>query len=202
VVDSWASRGMKEGCSPASADIPNTERFDDGVGALRYLHGRPYVDRDRIGVIGWSNGGVFSIALVNGPSHERARRRGVTLPEPGYRAAVAVYPGGCYSLVDERVVRPLLVLIGGSDDWTLPHVCADMVQAMRAKGADASIVTYPGAVHYFDVVGQPRVFLIDVENRNLPGKCCGATVGYDPTADADAHRRIAEFFDRHLGVRR
>jgi dienelactone hydrolase len=202
VVDSWASRGMKEGCSPTSSDIPNTERFDDGVGALRYFHGRPYVDRDRIGVIGWSNGGVFSIALVNGPSHERARRRGVTLPEPGYRAAVAVYPGGCYSLVNELVVRPLLVLIGGSDDWTLPEFCADMVHAMRAKGADASIVIYPGAVHYFDVVGQPRVFLTDVENRNLPGQCCGATVGYEPTADADAHQRIAEFFDRQLGVKR
>jgi dienelactone hydrolase len=202
VVDSWAPRGMKEGCSPKSSEIPNTERFDDGVGALRYLQGRSYVDRDRIGVIGWSNGGVFSMALVNGPSHERARRRGVRLPEPGYRAAVAVYPGGCWSLVNERVVRPLLVLIGGSDDWTLPQVCADMVNAMRAKGADASIVTYPGAVHYFDVVGQPRVFLTDVENRYLPGECCGATVGYDATADADAHRRVAEFFDRQLGVKR
>src|SRR2546422_7873445 len=31
-------------------------------------------------VIGWSNGGVFAIALVNGPSLERQRRRGVVLP--------------------------------------------------------------------------------------------------------------------------
>lgn len=113
VVDSWAARGIAEDCSPASPDLPNTERFDDAVGALRYLHGLPGVDRERIGVIGWSNGGVFAVALVNGPTHERQRRRGVTLPEPGVRAAVAFYPGGCSSLAHELVVRPLLVPDGG-----------------------------------------------------------------------------------------
>ncbi|MBI2202450.1 MAG: prolyl oligopeptidase family serine peptidase [Candidatus Rokubacteria bacterium] len=94
-VDSWTPRGLTENCSFSSPDVPNTERFDDAVGAFRYLASRPYVDREHIGVIGWSNGGVFSMAAINGPSHERARRRGVILPEPGYRAAVGFYPGGC-----------------------------------------------------------------------------------------------------------
>lgn len=94
-VDSWTQRGLTENCSFSSPDVPNTERFDDAVGAFRYLASRPYVDREHIGVIGWSNGGVFSMAAINGPSHERARRRGVILPEPGYRAAVGFYPGGC-----------------------------------------------------------------------------------------------------------
>jgi dienelactone hydrolase len=72
---------------------------------------------------------------------------------------------------------------------------------MRQRGSDAIIVQYPGAVHYFDVVGQPRVVLPGVENRNRPGGCCGASVGYDPDAAADAHRRVAAFLDRHLGRR-
>jgi dienelactone hydrolase len=112
-----------------------------------------------------------------------------------------MYPGGCYSLVNERVVRPLLLLVGDADDWTLPSECARMVEAMRARGAEATIVLYPGAVHYFDVAGQPRVVLPEVENRNKPGGCCGATVGYDPAADADARGRIEAFFARHLGAR-
>ncbi len=201
VVDSWAARGMSEGCSLESPDLPNTERFDDAVGALRFLHELPYVDRDRVGVIGWSNGGVFAMSLVNGPSHERARKRGVTLPEPGVRAAVAVYPGGCPSLVKELAVRPLLVLVGDADDWTIPGPCVAMAEAMRARGADVSIVLYPGAVHYFDVEGQPRMFLSNVVNDNKPGGCCGATVGYDHRAAADARRRVAEFFHHHLGGR-
>jgi len=200
VVDSWTSRGIDDGCVPGR-DIANIERWDDAVGALAWLHGRPYVDPERVGVVGWSNGGVFAMALVNGPSLERAQARGVTVPSPGFRAAVAFYPGGCYSLQDEQVVRPLLVLIGDADDWTLASECARMVAAMRSRGADATIVRYPGAFHYFDVEGQARAYLPDVANRNRPGGCCGATVAYDARAAADARRRIADFLDYHLGVR-
>jgi len=198
IVDSWAARRITDGCSAAAPDVPSTERFDDAVGALHFLHGQPYVDRARVGVIGWSHGGVFAMAVINGPSLERARRRGVEVPEPGVRAAVGVYPGGCFSLVDELVVRPLLVLIGSADDWTVPGPCVQMVERMRQKGADASIVLYPGAYHYFDVVGQPRAYLPDVGNRNKPNECCGATVGYDAAAFRDARRRVAEFFAHHL----
>jgi len=198
VVDSWRPRGLVEACTPGE-ELPNTARFDDAIGALRWLHRRSYVDRERIGIIGWSNGGVFAMAAVNGPTFERTRKRGVEIPDPGFRAAVGVYPGGCYSLVNELAVRPLLLLIGAEDDWTLASECVQLAEVQRAKGADITLVVYPGAVHYFDVEGQPRTWLADVENRNRPNKCCGATVGYDTAAAADAHRRVAEFFGRHLG---
>ena len=198
LVDSWGPRALSEACTPGE-ELPNTARFDDAVGALRWLHGRRYVDRERIGIIGWSNGGVFAMAAVNGPTFERTRKRGVQIPDPGFRAAVGVYPGGCYSLVNELSVRPLLLLVGADDDWTLASECIELTQKQRAKGADVTLVVYPGAVHYFDVEGQPRTWIADVENRNRPNKCCGATVGYDPAAAADAHRRVAEFFGRHLG---
>lgn len=197
VVDSWAPRGLAEGCTPGE-ELPNTARFDDAIGALRWLQGRPYVDRERVGIIGWSNGGVFAMAAVNGPTFERTKKRGVEIPEPGFRAAVGVYPGGCPSLINERSARPLLLLIGSDDDWTLASECVELADKQRAKGADVTLVVYPGAVHYFDVKGQPRVWLADVENRNRPNGCCGATVAYDAAADADAHRRVAEFFGRHL----
>ena len=167
------------------------------MGALRFLQARGDVDREHVGVIGWSNGGVFALALVNGPSHERARQRGVVMPEPGYRAAVGVYPGGCESLIPQLAIRPLLVLIGAADDWTAPTPCVRMAESMRRRGADVSVVLYPGAFHYFDVEGQPRTFLPDVVKDERTGEI-GATVAYDPQADADAHRRVAEFFGYHL----
>jgi dienelactone hydrolase len=201
VVDSWTPRGIADGCIPQAPDLASTERFDDAVGALRLLRARADVDPARIGVVGWSHGGVFAMALVNGPSLERARARGVTLPEPGFRAAVGVYPGGCFSLVHEQVVRPLLVLIGDADDWTHAEDCARMVEAMRHRGAPATIVRYPGALHYFDVAGLPRTYLPEVANRNEPDDCCGATVGHDAAAAADARRRLEEFFGYHLSVR-
>jgi dienelactone hydrolase len=198
LVDSWGPRRVGASCSPSLPDVPNTERFDDAVGALRYLQAKPYVDPARIGIIGWSNGGVFALSLVNAPSLERARLRGVVVPEPGFRASIAFYPGGCYSLVDELVIRPLLVMIGDADDWTDPGPCVAMVEAMRRRGADARIVLYPRAYHYFDVIGQPRTYLAEVANHNKPNECCGATVAFDPGAFADSRRRVSEFFGYHL----
>jgi dienelactone hydrolase len=197
VPDSFGPRGIEGDCRSGPDDPPITARFDDAFGALRYLQSLAYVRAERVAAIGWSQGGVYAMAAINGPSLERARRRGVALPATGFAAAVGVYPGGCFSLVGEQVVRPLLVLIGEADDWTPPAKCREMVEAMRGRGADAAIVTYPGAYHYFDVEGQRLEVLAHVENDNRPGGF-GATVSYHPAAAADARRRIEAFLGRHL----
>jgi dienelactone hydrolase len=155
-----------------------------------------------VAVIGWSQGGAYAMAAINGPSLERARARGVALPSiesttGGFVAGIGVYPGGCFSLVKERAVRPLLVLVGEADDWTPAAKCREMVEAMRGRGADATIVTYPGAYHYFDVERQPLEVLTHVENDNRPGGS-GATVSYQAEAATDARARIETFLARHL----
>jgi dienelactone hydrolase len=198
VVDSWKPRGVADDCPINAPDFPGSERFGDAIGALAFLQSRPYVDRARIGAIGWSNGGVYSMSVINGPSLERARQRGVTVPEPGFRAAIGVYPGGCASLTAELSVRPALVLIGDADDWTKAERCVELAMSQRARGADVTVVLYRGAYHYFDVEGQKHQELAGVANANRPSSCCGATVAYDPDAAADAFRRVADFFGRHL----
>jgi len=197
VMDSFGPRHAKNDCRTGPDDPPITARFDDAFGALRYLQSRQDVRGDRVAAIGWSQGGAYSMSVINGPSLERARRRGVALPAVGFAAAIGVYPGGCPSLINEQVIRPLLVLIGEADDWTPAVRCREMVEAMRARGADATIVTYPGAYHYFDVEGQQKELLATVQNDNRPGGF-GATVSYQAEAATDAHRRIEEFLARYL----
>src|SRR5262249_19359235 len=143
VVDSFGPRGVKPDCREGPDEPPITARFDDAFGALRYLQSLPFVQPDRIGAIGWAQGGVYAIGVSNGPSLERAKKRGVELPAVGFAAAIGVYPGGCFSLVKEQAIRPLLVLIGGADDWTPAAECQEMVDAMRARESDATIVIYP-----------------------------------------------------------
>jgi dienelactone hydrolase len=197
VMDSFGPRGVKGDCRSGPDDPPITARFDDAFGALRYLQSQTYVRADRVAAIGWSQGGVYAMAVINGPSLERARRRGVALPATGFAAGIGVYPGGCFSLVNEQVIRPLLVLIGEADDWTPAAKCREMVEAMRGRGADATIVTYPGAYHYFDVEGQRLEVQAHVENDNRPGGF-GATVSYQAEAAMDARRRVEEFLARKL----
>ncbi|HET6367109.1 MAG TPA: dienelactone hydrolase family protein [Pseudomonadales bacterium] len=198
VIDSFGPRRVKGDCSPESPDdIPITARLDDAFGALRWLQAQPWVRGDRVGAVGFSQGGAFAMSVINGPSLERAARRGVKIPEPGFAAGVGVYPGGCKSLIPQLAIKPLLVLIGAADDWTLPESCQQMVESMKSRGADARIVLYPGAYHYFDVEGQKLEVLDYVGNDNKPGGR-GATVGYQPEAAAGAYREVELFFGQHL----
>jgi dienelactone hydrolase len=196
IVDSFGPRRAKTDCRTSPDEAPVTARFDDAFGALRYLQSLPDVQGDRVAAVGWSQGGVYAMAVVNGPSLERARKRGVELPAVGFAAAVAIYPD-CMSLVNELVIRPLLVLIGGADDWTPAVQCERMATAMKSRRADVSLVVYPGAYHYFDVEGRRQEVLADVENEFKAGGY-GATVAYQEAAAKDAYRQVETFLKRHL----
>jgi dienelactone hydrolase len=198
IVDSYGPRGEPADCQEGPPDDQGPQnRFADAMGALRYLQTQPFVRGDRVAIMGWSQGGVIALAAINGPSLERARRRGVDMPESGYAAAIGLYPGGCQSLVPELVVRPLLLLLAADDDWTPLRHCQAMVEAMRARGADITMVVYPGAYHYFDVAGQRREVLMSVRNSEKPGGY-GVTVAYQRAAAEDAYRQVDGFLLRHL----
>src|SRR3989304_924030 len=174
--------------TPSRAAMPNTARFDDAIGALRYLQSRPFVIPERVASFGWSQGGLYAMSVINGPTLERARARGGVLPPVGFAAAIAMYPGGCRDYAKELVVRPLLLIIAGSDDWTPPQYCREMAANVRARGADVTLVEYKGAYHYFDVVGQRKEVLKDIERPFTKG-IYGVTVAYDAEAAADAQRQ-------------
>ena len=199
VVDSFGPRNEPADCKddPSPAAMPNTARFDDAIGALRYLQSRPFVIPERVASFGWSQGGQYAMSVINEPSLERARARGVAMAPVGFAAAIAMYPGGCRDYARELVIRPLLLLIGGSDDWTPPEYCREMAASVRARGADVTLVEYKGAYHYFDVVSQRKEVLRDIDQPFTPGSY-GVTVAYDPDAAADAQRRVEAFLARVL----
>src|SRR5262245_66342646 len=88
VVDSYGPRGVKGDCRSGPDEPPITARFDDAFGALRYLQSLSDVKADRIAAIGWSQGGVYAMSVINGPSLERDRRRGVALPGAGFAEGI------------------------------------------------------------------------------------------------------------------
>jgi dienelactone hydrolase len=199
VVDSFGPRHEPADCKADDGNpaAPDTERFDDAIGALKYLQAQSFVIPERVASFGWSQGGEFAMSVINGPTLERARARGVALPRVGYAAAIAMYPGGCLDYAKELVIRPLLLLIGGSDDWTPPRYCREMAANMKARGADVTLVEYPAAYHYFDVVGQQKTVLKEIEQPFNLGTY-GVTVAYDADAAADAHRQVETFLARVL----
>ena len=62
VVDSFTSRGIAQICAGNSA---TTSRIADAYGALAYLATQPFVDPNRIALVGFSHGGTTTLGVVS-----------------------------------------------------------------------------------------------------------------------------------------
>ena len=190
VTDSLTPRGERELCTQkvGTRKVTQLNRRRDALGALQWLAAQPEVDATHIGLMGWSNGGSNVLAATN-LVHAEVR---AAAARPAF--AVAFYPG-CEDELRRgyRPSAPLLMLLGGADDWTAPGPCVALAQA--SSSADASVpppeaVVYPGAYHGFD--GTAAVVVRrDVPNGVRGG--LGVHVGTDPAARAASHERLLQF---------
>ncbi|NTV56816.1 MAG: prolyl oligopeptidase family serine peptidase [Deltaproteobacteria bacterium] len=193
--DSLTPRGVQEICTrkDIGGNMPFRERPRDAYGALKWLQSQPFVRKDRVGLLGWSNGGSTVLSAINVKS--RARPSVLTYD---FRVAVAFYPG-CRAT--EQNVKwtthiPLTILIGEADDWTPASFCSSLVNRVCREGAPVEIVTYPEAHHAFDAPDQPlrvRGGLAHTARRD--GR---ATIGTNDAARADAIDRVQGILGRHL----
>ncbi|MBI2510303.1 MAG: dienelactone hydrolase family protein [Betaproteobacteria bacterium] len=191
LVDSFNPRGQRSICDQQKRTIlQSRERVEDAYAALQWLNQQPFAASGRIGLLGWSNGASGTLYSLRPTSRIK----------PGFRAAVAFYPG-CRALSRAtppyQPYAPLLILIGEADDWTPAAPCRQLADTARSNGAPMEIVTYPGAHHSFDRINSPVRYRPNVRNPNQPGGR-GATVGEHPEAREDAIRRALEFFAKTL----
>lgn len=190
VLDSLSARGLSELCTqrPSARTVKVLNRRKDALGALEWLARQPGVDRERLVLLGWSNGGSTVLAATN----RRADEVKDAAAQP--RAAVAFYPG-CEQELRRgyEAAAPLLMLLGDSDDWTPPQACRDLARA--AQGAPVRLVGYPGAVHGFDNEGAVRVRR-DVPGGTHPG--LGVHVGGQAAAREDSRGQLLAFLRAQL----
>ncbi|MBS0221402.1 MAG: dienelactone hydrolase family protein [Proteobacteria bacterium] len=193
MVDSLTPRGSGQICSPSSFKPGLYKRRPaDAYGALAYLQSLPSIRGDRIGLLGWSNGGGATLFAVDRTNPLRR-----TLAGPDFAAAIAFYPGSCSEQrlgADWASAIPLLILVGERDVWTPATPCLQVAERATARGAPVDFHAYPGAYHDFDWPGAKR--------RELKAYTTRAGVvpitGEDPAAHADAVQRVEAFFSRHL----
>lgn len=191
-VDSFNPRGVRQVCSLRERSISfEDDRPRDAYGAQRWLAGQPFVDGDRVAVIGFSHGAMSTLATIAAARSER-----------GFRAAIALYPG-CDAIGRWRDPAwtpyvATLMLVGLADDWTPAKPCIAMAERAKAAGAPVDIVAYEGARHGFDSTNE-RVRTIRVPRRTAAGGEREVSVGGDAAARADAIARVRAFLARELG---
>ncbi len=141
-VDSFATRGIKNGCTQDAPRLLLT-RQGDALGALSWLSSLPFVDSRRIAVVGYSHGAMVALQLAS-------NRQAEIFDVPGdrkFKAAVAYYP--LCSAASEELIVPALIMIGELDDWTPAANCERWMKRRADRGAPVKLIVYPGAWHAF-----------------------------------------------------
>jgi dipeptidyl-peptidase-4 len=138
-----------------------TVEVDDQLQGVKWLKAQPWVDGERIGVTGWSNGGYMTLMLLARASDAYAcgvagapvtdwalydthyTERYMNLPAAnvdGYRnARVLEHIDGLTS--------PLLLIHGMADDNVLFSNSTVLMSALQQRGQPFELMTYPGAKH-------------------------------------------------------
>ena len=200
-VDSASSRGFGQTCSASPDRITMyRDRPKDAYAALQYLQAQPFVQPDRVGLMGWSQGGGTVLRTINDKSI--GRPAGLARD---FRAAVSFYPGACsekwqskpYTQVEPASWTthvPLLVLSGEADTWTPFAPCEAFITAAKARGNPIEFKNYPSAGHAFDAPNLPRTELPAYRSGDGPIP----VMETNREARADAFPRVLEFLKRHL----
>jgi dienelactone hydrolase len=187
--DSFGSRGLRAQCRVRERKVRSfRERVADSIAARRWLQNQSWTVKDRVSLMGWSNGANASLWAVR---PRAAPHDGM----PDFRSAVALYPG-CRRLSEAawsaRV--PTLILIGRADDWVSAAACEQMVAGARGRSARASLVVYPGAYHEFD---RPDYPMRELSGLTATADGSGrAHIGTNAAARADALRRVPQWLAR------
>ncbi len=183
--DSFTARGVREICTVSSRSIFPKDRADDIAAAAEWLGSQPFVDKSRLGLMGWSHGAMSVLWAL---------RPGFLDAAPRFKTAIAFYPG-CRQIArldDWRPSTPLTLLIGGADDWTRPGPCREL-----ARRTGFRFVEYVGAYHGFDAP-ESRVRV----RRGLGAVEGGqAHVGTDAAARTAAIKEVMDTFRTALGGR-
>lgn len=160
LLDSFAGRGLSEVCTNWRT-LTGTQRIPDAYGALRILITHPKIDARRVGLMGFSHGGILTL----GASTAWAKTSYAPPGQPAFRAFIPFYPY-CNMVYPEweRISAPLRIHIGELDDWTPAAPCARLTETLEASGQDATISVYQGAHHSFDDIVVGFVHLSNVDN--------------------------------------
>lgn len=139
--------------------------YADVMAAVDYAIAEGYADPDRLGVGGWSYGGILTNYVITKTDRFAAAISGAS--EVNY---LANYGHDHYQLAWElelglpwenretwerlspfndvdKVTTPTLV-IGGKEDWNVPILNSEQLyQALRRRGIETQLVVYPGESH-------------------------------------------------------
>lgn len=167
LVDSFGPRGIKALCNERERALTPAGRARDAFAAVDWLEKQSFAAKQRIALIGWSNGGSTALRVAGAPEAKRLRH------------VIAFYPG-CRVILKRgwQAQTDTAIFQGLADDWTPAAPCEEL-----ARSGGARFVGFPGAYHDFD---HPSLRLRERKAAYSQRPDGMVTIGSDPKARAEA----------------
>jgi dienelactone hydrolase len=185
VLDSLGPRGLSTLCDTSPFNDKNGVNIyrglKDAFDAKAHLEKLPFVDADRIALVGFSWGAMAGILAATDSAS-------AAFGKP-FRAVASFYPGCARPLFQPDIARPLLVLMGELDnEVNLPN-CVEWLDHAKQTALPVESRHYPGATHSWDT----DRFIQKTTAR-------GIQVQYIPNAEItrESRRDLFAFFAKHL----
>lgn len=198
-IDMWAARGWLGGITGRPLGVPET--LPDAYGALKFLSAQPRIDPQRIGILGFSWGGIVALLCATQPYTQLFTQGAFK-----FAAHVANYPV-CWVYnqlpgyaFNSFTGAPVLIQAGELDAYDNPDTCTHLVESLPAAARGfISVKTYKGATHAWDRL-EPATAMTD-EYSHL-GR--GGEVPSVPNPEAAHESRSAAvmFFQRAFDLAR
>ncbi len=196
-IDMFAERGFGGGANGRPRSIPET--LPDAYGALRLLGSDARIDPHRIGIMGFSFGGVVTMLTATETYSQR-------LAPPGLRfAAHAPFYPVCwgYNVVPgfeftELTGAPVFIQAGEIDTYDDPDSAPRLIASLPAEVQTfVSCAVYPNATHGWDRF-EPAITIVDP----FAHKGQGGSVDFtpNPTVRALSGRATVGFFRQVFGL--
>jgi dienelactone hydrolase len=199
VVDPLTPRGAVipgENCRPPNK-VREPRLRKDAFDAAEHLRKQPFVDPERIGLLGLSQGAMAALAASANTYDTPQDRR-------AFRAIVSIYPGCFFAnvqipgrvglinlhyLPETKIVVPLLVQMGDLDTETPAKDCISRLQEQKDKGAPVEFIVHKNATHGWD---QGRNFT----KKGMNGQ--DVEYRYNPKVTAESVKLAFDFLDSHV----
>lgn len=192
---------------PDSRSRPRSTRdvLPHAFGSLLYLAQHARIDPQRVGVLGFSYGGVMSLVMAS----EEVMQE-YTGGKARFAAHLAVYPvcsahlqilGGKNSMYGTGTYQkvtgaPVHILAGELDTYDEPDSCPKFVAALpEGVREHFGATVYPGAHHVFDEPGANR------QHRERIARHGVAVIRYNAEAAEKSWAFAEQFFARHLAAK-
>ena len=194
VLDSLGPRGMSSVCIPAPGNVSLFRGVKDTFQALAHLEKLAFVDRERIGLMGFSWGAMVGL-IGSGASFASMLSEGKR-----FGAVVSFYPSCWVPVVGNLpefeflrpdTDRPVLVLMGDADNETPPSDCMPRLKSLAEKGVPIEWHLYPKATHCWDCFTLHNILKTDYRGNTVRYQ-------YDGAITKDSADRAFAFLERRL----